>query len=228
MWPFRKQKNASLISWLNAIEEGMKYTPDMWLLDKCPKWNVFVYSNEQTGHPQHKLLEGAERRGIAYTATNFAVWRKNLGKESFAVALDNSWAPPKDQGWDKPKLATLNRLRGEVFTVPKHIILSVLDKNKQNTVQFIRRRVSLIVRYKLTIDDTPPSFEKRTQTPKYIPQGLSGPYESIVTAWMYVGNPAYWNDQITVKDDIFSPAHLLKPREDRPLYYAFDKVSYEE
>lgn len=160
-------------------------TPDIAMLDQ--KWAhlLFVYDEMQTGLEKHNLIkDDATKEYDAYTVNPFELYKKHLGRESFAVAR------PADRCGDTSTNYGPARIRGELYLVrvdptgnkPNPFI--ALDLYKQNTLEFERVRVKVAIPYR-----------KVLSAPHYPKPITTGVFVEIKEAWMYVGTD-YWNDHI--------------------------------
>jgi hypothetical protein len=199
----------------DEIEKADKvalHTPDLWFLLSHTHWLVFLYSHDQRHQHQHKRLnKEAEYKCDAYSCDKYAVWKKNLGSESFCVALDKAYAGYQDTGINK-KDGTLQSVKGELHLVrPRHIVS--LDQLHENTVEFKRRRVTVDVPWRFTYQD------------RYLNNKVSGLQHTKVVAWMYVGIQDFWDTQIN--DFSFAPVKVYENLRDVPPYYSFSRIDWQ-
>lgn len=209
--------------WIAEASQVYPNTPDLTWLSRRPFHLLFVYGSQMRGHPQHELvIEHGAYSATAYTDGKFSMWKKRLGKASFPIALEGSgWRRPD---WDVPKHA---RVQGELYALKWEQLLE-LDKHFQNTLEFERKRIPLLIPYhKLySIPGTPLQLQ--------IEESLGMPHKnSVVTtekqvenvrAWVYIGKPEFWDDQL---EHYFAPVDVFRSRvgwiND---YYAFTKEEY--
>lgn len=169
------------IEWQRHIQEAARksmFTPDAADIQELSGVNVFVYNETQSGQPKHGLL-GPEAvfAGFGYTeGTDFVLYKKLLGKETFPFAL--KIRPDQILGADTPAPSSFigdpGQVIGEVYTIrPKQLI--ELDFYMLNTVQFTRERTKIII-----------PFSIDTKTVEY----------KTADVFMYVGKPDFWDDQI--------------------------------
>lgn len=220
MWPFKKDTpdffSAEEVASINA---SMAYTPDMYMLQMYKKWLYFAYSADQDGHPKSVADLGAEKTHIAWTSGQYSMYRKQLGGESFAIALDDPYdqaqrAEKHHWGYENGP-ASAQSIKGELFLVTPEMLVS-LDERVENTVQFNRRRVSVSVPYRFQYRDKDGNLK------------VSGRQSELRVAWMYIGNPEFWDKQID-NGFLFKPAKLFTPELDElRRYYHFDKLGYDE
>jgi Gamma-glutamyl cyclotransferase, AIG2-like len=171
------------------------FTPDMVTLEKYQFQLLFIYDRMMHNYPEHMLIE---EHGVqlptAFSLPEFSLWKHELGLESYPVAIRTR---------HKEILCPTARVKGELYAMRPYQFLE-LDKHRLNGVEFIRERVQLVVPY------------HSARNPGI--QCLQG-----IKAWMYVGNPDYWNDQL---DGGFSfrPATLLEAHNQYlKKYYFFHK-----
>lgn len=209
--------------WLGEASRMYPNTPDLVWLSRRPFHLLFVYGTQMRGHPQHELvMEHGAYMATTYTDEKFSLWKKRLGKESFPIALENS-------GWRKPDWATPthSRVQGELYAIEWEQLVE-LDKHFQNTLEFERKRIPLVLPYRnlYKIPGTP--LQQAIEWSLKIP-----PKDTVVTgavavqtmrAWMYIGQSAYWDDQLA---HMFTPVQTYKPKLGwLGDYYAFTKEDY--
>lgn len=227
MFPFRKptfKVNLAGLPTHNELKYHLRvleYSPDAALLSQYKGWHLFCYSREQIGHPEYKLIDDATHVGTAYSLREFSGWRKKLGPESYAIALDQGPIFDKGQeeyvqlGWKPMMRAYRNHIRGEIHFVTPDTI-TALDRILQNGVAFERRRCSLVLPYRFLYEGSDGA------------KHVSSRKTEIIVAWMYVGKQNYW-DPLLDNGFLFKPMKLFQPNDpDYPRYYAFDKLSYDE
>jgi hypothetical protein len=169
------------------------------------------------------LGEDAEMRAWAHSKGHFSVWRKQLHRASQIIPLESKF------------LATpFLTIRGELWKVRTERLIA-LDTIKGNTVQFIRRRVPII------IPSTGFCVEKGTHEYRMHTRGIEER-----EAWMYIGNPEYWTHKLatgskikyTKKDastvtgryvdgSIYVPVGCYKPKNELlENYYQYTSTDY--
>lgn len=162
-----------------------KHTPDLWKLEQFAFQNIFVSDDLMTGKKHHSIIKDAAYSGepihpVCYTFDKFTFFKKDLGEHSFPVSLPWDYRPTSHLRW--PVVPA--RVKGELYTIrPKSFI--ELDKLRLNGVQFHRQRVRVVLPYREV------RFDK-----KHILPNITDDYILTTTAWMYVGAPKYWDDQI--------------------------------
>lgn len=176
---------------------GYKHTPDVKELEKKVAHLMFFPCDMQKGKPNSWCLDEAYHYAPAYTKERFHFYRKNLGNESFPIPLRSEKKPdpiPKIIHVAEPPLA---RIRGSLLWVPTKTIIEDLDKYRQNTVEFRRERIQVIIPYKEMLaqrnrdDGTPLLF-------------LTNEQVKVEHALAYVGINSYWEEYLDA-GALFSP-----------------------
>lgn len=187
-------------------------TPDIWTINGYQYQFVFVYGTQQRGHPQHELINSTGAfAATAYTDKKFNLWRRELGRESFPIAMEES-------NWHKPdfRKAARERVQGELYAVPTATLIS-LDKHYQNTLEFQRKRVPVLIPYRHLYQI--PGCEVASEVQRKISEKTGAPLPpqvvttemgvKLVKAWMYIGRNEYWDDQLS---HFFSPTAVYQSR----------------
>lgn len=184
------------LEWMAQSLTVCPLTPDVWVLGQYEYQLIFLYGTMQRGHPQHQLVSSLGAfAATTYTDDKFTLWKKRLGHESYPIALEGSgWKRP---AWNEPPRS---RVQGELYAIPRAMLYE-LDKHYQNTLEFERVRVPLVLPYKELyeiVGGTP--FQQQINDRLKIPQAKATVSSEIgvklVRAWMYIGKPDYWNDQL--------------------------------
>lgn len=194
--------------WIANASQTCPHTPDLWWLERRKHQLLFVYGTQMRGHPQHELVMNHGAYAAAtYTEGKFTLWKKQLGKESFPIALQGSgWRVPD---WKKPPHS---RVQGELYAIETAQLIE-LDKHYQNTLEFDRQRVPLVLPYRNL--HRIPGTELQRQIEESL--GMEARDQVVTTetktqlvnAWMYIGKPEYWDDQLS---HFFSPVTTYTPR----------------
>lgn len=162
--------------------DRIEYTPDVYIIEQYVRQFLFVPDDLMVGGANHKLVEDAVIGPVlngCYTSDRFSFWMKNLGELSYPIALPEGFTP--DGRTTVPVVAA--PIKGQVLPIkPSRLI--VLDKYRQNGVQFTRRRVNIRFAYR----------QVRHKPDRPIPSV----HDCFTTfpAWMYIGEPEYWNPMI--------------------------------
>lgn len=196
-------------AWGIDVIETNKFSPDIPALEQFDDHLLFVCNEWQKRHPKHELIQpNAAFLAIALTVSDkFTMWKKKLGKESFAIPLEEKSR--------RDGLAKRAKIRGEVYLVPTSTILR-LDRETKNGVQFQRKKIEVAMAYRELMKDERDSwFVERIAT---------------ANCWFYQGVKPYWDDHITA--DLYSKVKLFQPRRfsdaiNSPnLHYAFRPEEY--
>lgn len=161
------------------------YTPDFPELEKQKRVNVFVYDHLMKGGTEHDMIAKHNILGrlpiyIGYTEDEFFHWKKDLGEESFSIALHDQITGHSIQKHTMKPM----RIQGEVYSIRSPQIAR-LDYLRENGLQYFRKRVNIVVPHTKVIYNQ--------EFP--IPHIVSPPIQTI-ECWMYIGNGHYWDDQL--------------------------------
>ena len=199
------------LDWLDQADHS-KHTPDLWRLEQYELQLLFVCDEMQPSHTKNTKLQGGIELGTAYTEDNFQMYKKRLGKESFPIPMEQNGDTSKDTIFTGLPKTTI---KGELFAIRPEQFIS-LDKYKENRLNFLRKRVSLYIPYR----EVSWNKEQGVVTSEEI-------VKSPVKAWMYVGNPEFWNGQwdngyLFLPVRTFSHKHPVKHLR----YYSYTKLEY--
>lgn len=188
-------------------------TPDLWKLIQYQRQLIFVADDMMRGHKNHALIADAAALAVThptcYSLDKFTMWHKDLGHHSFPILMEETYKPTAFNRWP-PELA---RVKGELYAIrPPQFI--VLDKHRQNGVQFRRKRIAVTLPYRQVL------YSKARPLPE-----ISREYVHTVQAWTYVGIPEYWDKQF---GDLFRTSGIDLREHDVPRpwidkFYKFDK-----
>src|SRR6266852_3773943 len=184
--------------------ERTKFTPDISTLEEY-EWQLFFATDElKKDHTQHKLLGPEVRYKFpAFTQKNFHYWQHESPFNSpvpFRV-------PDGVQYNSLPFYPPIGKIKGQVFVIRPQTFLD-LDIYKQNTVEFQRHRVRLVVPYRkvkwLKDHNLDPDFgvQEVFCRSNYNGRSIAHSREIVYTvrAWMYIGIPTFWDPLITAYD----------------------------
>lgn len=221
---------------LHQVLEATKFTPDISQLELY-EWQLFFAPDEmKRDHPRHDIL-GAERefKFPAFTQKKYHFW------QHAAPFLPN--VPMEAETNAVPFFPPIAMIKGEVYAIRPQRFLE-LDRYKQNTVEFQRHRVRLVVPYRrvkfvkepwIHHDFHGESYDHRLHafsptggmasmnsfTSKYTGSSVITEEEkvAIVRAWMYIGKPEFWDPLINAYD--YTPVESFKSKNRRWLteYY---------
>lgn len=193
---------------LEEFGQISKYTPDFRLIEQTSHQNVFVYGRDMTNRPEFNASV-SERQYTAFTLPQFSLWEKKLGKESYPVALKSHLQKNLIVDGIDRQLAPTNRIKGEVHKI-QATHLYKLDKMRENGVQFQRMRVAVVVPY-------------RTLKVQTLKQSSMEVHIESHMAWMYVGLPEYWEEQLDAGYTC-KPSPIIRARNEYiKKYYAFEE-----
>lgn len=190
-----------------------RLTPDIWKLEQYHRQLIFVCDDMMKGNKNHSLIAEASASGddpfhpTCYTLKPFTLWKKDLGTESFPVAMEDGYEPTGFLRWP----AEPARIRGELYAIRPYQFIK-LDIHRQNGVQFRRIRTAITLPYNQV------KYTQKRPLPK-----IAGEYIETIQAWMYVGVPEYWDNLLggvfnTKPVDLFEHD---KPRTWIDKYYKF-------
>jgi hypothetical protein len=187
-------------AWLSQIKDENQFTPDLPILEQYEHQLMFLYNECKPGLPNHKLVEeSCVPLATAFTRPEFSLWKKRLGKKSFAMALK-----------EDSKEAPFRRIKGDLVLLETSRFKE-LDKYMSNTVYFNRVRTTVEVPY--TRIDTRGNQQMVTQS---------------IKAWMYVSSltveeiaPKQTYSVIYFPVTVFNNKNTLNAE-----YYCFTKEEY--
>lgn len=166
-------------------EEAAKYTPDVARLTQRQNWNVFLYCDLQHKMDDTHPLVG-DHVWDGFTRDHYTMWKNDLGKLSYPVIF-------KD---DRLKAVEHNKVRGIVVRMRTQRLID-LDAGRLNGVQFQRIRVPITIpHYALMKVKDRPSHQRLHGGGYLRGDRQIIPCEHKVWAWMYVGKPDYWLDDL--------------------------------
>jgi hypothetical protein len=180
MWPLKKTqdtliKDREVIRHLGQMVT--EFTPDFALLEEHQRILFFACDDMMSGQRNSDMIAEHSVTGRwplahCYTLDKFQFWVKELGKLSYPVVLDKPATGKADLKYD----VDLGRVWGELYAIRPQAFIK-LDIERENKVQYTRRRVEVIVPY--TQWNPTPSIKEKRHWPM-----------------MYVGNHDYWDDQL--------------------------------
>lgn len=184
LWPFSARKIEHVQQdWFDKYGQAGVYTPDILELERHKRILVFVHDDMMKGGKLHDYLTETNISGRwplyeAFTVDPFYHWKKDLGEESYAVALEDQVS-----GFQRDPVQ-LARIKGEVYSVRPQTVVK-LDFLRENGLQFFRKRVDIHVPHSKVIYST--------QQP--LP-ALIDPAKQTIECSMYIGNSYYWDQQL--------------------------------
>lgn len=190
-------------TWHIDAQAETKYTRDVMQLHTKAAWWVFMYDN-------YTLEEEAER--VAFTKENYLVYRQRASDGLVALAATDeddqhvprpSWADPVRKA---SVLAPATRVKGTIHLLTPGRIISI-DKDVQNTVEFERRRISLLIPTRQMV-----IFPNRYRSQGRKIKSFWQLQVSELQAWIWEGKRELFDQRINGIDyepaDIISPASL--------------------
>lgn len=198
-----------------------QYTPDVSVLEEY-EWQLFFAVDElKKDHFKHSMLgDEAEYKCPAFTQQDMQFWQ--------AASPMNS-PVPMEAGLSSivKGFAPAAKIKGQVYKIRPQQIINILDKDRQNGVEFIRKRVRLIVPYRMVVwvkdHNLDPDFGSAGEFCRsdYLHKSIKHTKErvGIIRAWMYIGNPNYWDKLISAYDNIPVETFHAKNRQWCKTYY---------
>jgi len=192
--------------------EQYPHTPDIRQLMQYQRQFIFVADDMMYGGRHHELLDSPATMRVhpaCFTLNKFTLWKKDLGSHSFPVAMEESFKPSNFLRWAVEPA----KVKGELYTIRPSVFWLKLDIHRQNGVQFRRKRVAIILPYR----------QVRYSKARPIPE-VTDEYIHPVQAWMYIGRPEYWDDQL---GGVFRTSEMTLHEHDKPRpwiekFYKFD------
>lgn len=188
-------------------------TPDIWKLEQSMFQLIFLPDDMMRGRINNHLIADAGRDGdtpvhpACFTLERFTMYQKDLGELSFPIPMKKEYEPTN---WlrVRPRPA---KIKGQLYAILSPRIIR-LDIHRQNGVQFTRVRQNISLPYR----------EVRYDKSSPIPQ-ISKDFLKTVEAWMYIGIPEYWDDQI---GDMFTVRECEKFELDQPKFWIEDYYKF--
>jgi hypothetical protein len=173
-------------SWFEFMKEETRYTPDVAKLEEFEYQLYFACDETQRGHSRHEILDG-EYKCPGFTQQSFNYWYPETPWDP-AVPMETTNFINPLKG-----LPPIAKIKGEIHKIRPQSIIQ-LDSEKQNGVQFRRKKVRIIVPYRALkwvhdVNHIPDDVE-------YVADnglGLTRERVCVIRAWMYVGIPEYWD-----------------------------------
>lgn len=211
------------IDYLNKIEEKKaETTPDHLKLAQYSEQYLFVVDNLKKNQPKHWFMKDmVEKKCEAYTVDNYVCHNYNLGAETYVIPILHE-GEKSPLGKDSFMHAPPAIISGELFLVNDYKLFEQLDRLRDNTVKFERKRVDIQIPYRRTkwlkdVSKTPPELIPVSPT-----RATTGWYTHHMKAFMYVAKREYW-DPLLDGGYLFSPTKLVKPNSEWvDEYYLFN------
>lgn len=187
---------------LAEADDATEFTPDIAELEKKKWQRFFFYDETMIDNRKYDLIkEHIVNWTVAYTVKQFHTWKKNIGTESFPI-------PFEVEGF----AADSARIKGDLMSIESSHI-PVLDKHKQNGLQFLRKRVPIVFPVEKVIHGNDGAI---IQTVGH----------TIQRAWMYIAIPEHWESILTTYS--FSKLKVHQGNKTLGAYTCFDKNEYVE
>jgi len=236
MFGFKRKQESFLTQ--QQIQQAMldlpqdpRFSPDLGWLEQHEYQLLFCPDETRRNQRKSSLLGETIFRGNGFTRKNFNYWEQRVGEERTGIPMQ-SFAPgvktlfPSTLSKFPPALP----IKGEIHAVrPKHF--KELDDYRERGYKYLRKRVEILVPYKPLI-----KFNVDTRG-KALPLALQGKKMMLGTemvwvlrTWMYVGNPAYWDNLFDAGWSGFKPVPHIGPsrREWLGEYYVFTKHEFKD
>jgi len=208
------------------MTDQMRYTPDYGYLEQFEWLRLFVADDTKSGHSHHCLLDGKRFLSHGFTADTFNYWvqeSRDLRGDPIRTPIPMVSNKPQVLRYTPPPL----KIQGQIFAVRPYSFIG-LDTYKRNTVQFRRKRVDILVPYRVGKHMTNDELEPTQKLPRVL-QGtqhhiLENERMFTLRCYMYVGKPEYWEDLLDAGYRGFKTVNIFESK--RPglkEYYAYPK-----
>ena len=194
--------------------ESVRYSPDLGKLEQYEFQLLFSPDETQRGYSQYPLIQDSAFMCHAFTQRLYNYWQQRDGQ---LIPLEAS--APAAVKYFPPSL----RIKGELHAIRPYQFRD-LDIYKGNTVQYIRKRVKLLVpNRKVIVKDYYDEDGKELPLCLQGKKGIHSPFEiQVVRAWMYVGKDEYW-DPILSPFNFHAVQHHTSRQEWLKEYYSYPK-----
>lgn len=205
--------------------EDNKFTPDAHVLDEYEFQLFFAHDQLQRNMTLYPMIEESAYLCSAFTTKNFQFFKSAVEPDGIPIPMETELTEPLIRNLPFPA-----KIKGELHIIrPKQFL--PLDIMLKNGVQFTRKRVRLIVPYRERR-----LFPTKDVHGRPLPKVLQGKEGLtfwtnekvyIIRAWMYVGNPDYWNDLLDVGYH-FQSVKMFEPKQRTWLkrYYKYTRDEY--
>ena len=180
------------------------FTKDQWVLEQFIQQLLFIPKGMEDliqDIPEEDDVFVKEINDSVYTDANFLAYKWDVGADrEYSLVMPGDFKPSGFFGNGTPPPPA--RVRGSLHLVWADKMF-YLDKAQQNGVKYVRQRIRVIYPYRQV------TYSKTSPIPT-----ISNHCFKMITAWVYVGVPAYWDDRI---GGVFAqPLHLHKHQTPRP------------
>lgn len=210
MWnPFkRKQQQEVPTAW--DLQQAFDYapdTPDVNLLMQKQFQLLFVYNEMQQKHPSFDVIEEyTVPLCVAFTKDSYVMYKRKLGEESWAVALDESFFQ-----------AQKGLIKGELHCLKSERLID-LDTLYNNGVRFERRKVTVRVPHM--------HFGRKGDG------GFALYKVTEIRCWAYIGIQEHWHKMMGEETEgffLYERVRTFEPKNpDLTTYYHFSKLEYDD
>lgn len=192
MFAAKKQDYSVLREFINNRIFDNRYTPDCAELEKHEFQLLFACDQMKRDFSENKSIEMGAYLCHAFTTKNFQFFRSVTGGYEYPVPLMTDLMEPVVQYMPPPA-----KIKGELHLIEPWQFRK-LDIARKNGVQFNRQRVRLIVPYRELIpvlDCDKYGEVVKEMLPGWEHKLIESPEKVyIIRAWMYVGDPSFWED----------------------------------
>lgn len=180
---------ARKIQALNAsIQERMKFTPDIAILEQGPFQLVFLCDDVMRAGKNYKVIaENSAYVARGFTRNGYNFYRKRTDGSPVIMAAK--------QTSNNYEFSCL-KIKGEIHSVESKDGMIGLDTHYQNGVQFRRKRIQIL--YPTSQHGV---IENLDSMGRPLPHTLLGKKHfllpervDLIWCWMYIGTSAYWKD----------------------------------
>lgn len=225
-----KKNEVPTLDWLTHFNEETKFTPDVAEIELAP-WSIFFIHDELKegckGHQQIKdtsvfLADAISQGGFCFYNHKFA---DDGTPEDNQVALERA-TTDRILPWADQRGAPNAHISGQLYRIRSNHVKK-LDTMYENGVQFLRKRVQVRVndfrerlafKNRFQIENFAKDYLNYHTTRGIITSPISKTY--FVDAWMYVGVPDFWEDQLDAGLR-FEPVQLVRDKKTNLIYYKY-------
>lgn len=202
--------------------DATKFTPDIAILEEY-EWQLYFATDEtKKDHLKHSLVGAeSEYKFPGFTQQGYNYWDHQA---PFLPPIPMKATSPENL---LPFFPPVAKIKGEVYAIRPQRFLE-LDRYKQNTVEYQRERVRLIVPYRKVLwlkdHNLDPAFgvQEVFARSRYAGSSIKTSEErvAIIRAWMYIGKPEFWDPLISAYDYTSVETFHAKNRRWCDIYYS--------
>lgn len=186
---------AEMKEFLDRHAMRRRFSPDLHVLEERDFQLFFITDEMKRKEHKHSIMNaGSAFLATAYTKSEYQFIQRSVEVEKpIAIAFEDKRTHAEKQGpimdfAEYLRSYPYGKLRGELHAVRPYQI-NALDKYKQNTVEFIRKRTTVVVPYQ-------EEFEQRCRDTGEKLTFITGQQVYLIQAWMYVGVPDFWEPML--------------------------------